>query len=88
MASYSIVFKPSVEKDVRALPPSVIARLMKKIEALKNNPYPRQSVKLASTERSYRLRAGDYRIVYGVDDKAKEIIVHYARHRREIYRGL
>ena len=88
MASYSIVFKPSVEKDVRALPPSVIARLMKKIEALKNNPYPRQSIKLASTERLYRLRVGDYRIVYGVDDKAKEIIVHYVRHRREIYRGL
>jgi len=88
MASYSIVFKPSVEKDVRALPLSVIARLMKKIEALKNNPYPRQSIKLASTERLYRLRVGDYRIVYGVDDKAKEIIVHYVRHRREIYRGL
>lgn len=88
MASYSIIFKPSVEKDFRALPASVISRLMKKIEALKNNPYPHQSIKLASAERLYRLRVGDYRIVYGVDDKAKEVIVQYVRHRREIYRGL
>jgi len=88
MASYSFVFKPSVEKDFRALPASVIARLMKKIEALKNNPYPHQSIKLVSAERLYRLRIGDYRIVYGVDDKAKQIIIQYIRHRREIYRGL
>ena len=88
MVSYSIVFKPSVEKDLRALLASVTARLMKKIEALKNNPYSRQSIKLVSTERLYRLRVGDYRIMYGVDDGMKEIIVHYVRHRREIYRDL
>jgi mRNA interferase RelE/StbE len=88
MASYSVVFKPSVEKDFRALPASVIGRLVRKIEALRNNPYQNQSIKLVSTERLYRQRVGDYRIVYGVDDKAKQIIVHYVRHSREIYRGL
>jgi mRNA interferase RelE/StbE len=88
MASYSIVFKPSVEKDLRSIPTSVIARLIKKIEVLRSNPYPHQSIKLSSAERLYRLRVGDYRIVYGVDDKAKQIIVQYVRHRREIYRGL
>ena len=86
MASYSIILKPSVEKDLRALPASMIARLIRKIEALKNNPYPHQSIKLVSAERLYRLRVGDYRVVYAVDDKANQIIVQYVRHRREIYR--
>lgn len=36
----------------------------------------------------YRIRVGDYRIVFGVDDKAKLVTVHYIRHRREVYRGL
>jgi mRNA interferase RelE/StbE len=88
MASYSIIFKPSVEKDFRGLPASVIAQLMKKIEALKTNPYPHQSIKLAGAERLYRLRVGDYRIIYGIDDRIRQIIIHYVRHRREIYRGL
>jgi len=88
MAAYSIVFKPSVEKDLRSLPQSVIARVMKQIEALKEDPIPRQSVKLTGTEHLYRIRAGDYRVVYGVDTKDKQVIVHYIRHRREAYRGL
>ena len=66
----------------------MIAQLMKKIEALKTNPYPHQSIKLAGAERLYRLRVGDYRIIYGIDDRIRQIIIHYVRHRREIYRGL
>jgi len=74
MASYSIVFKPSVEKDLRSLPKSVIPRVVRHIEALKENPFPRQSVKLAGAERLYRIRVGNYRVVYAVDKEAQEII--------------
>lgn len=88
MASYRIVFKPSVEKDLRALPKSVVARILERIESLKDDPLPRQSIKLAGAEQLYRIRIGDYRIVYGVDNKARQITVHYARHRREVYRKL
>jgi mRNA interferase RelE/StbE len=87
MASYNIVFKPSVEKDLRSLPKSVIARVLRQIEALRENPFPRQSVKLAGAEQLYRIRVGDYRVVYAVDKEAQEIIVQYIRHRREVYRG-
>jgi mRNA interferase RelE/StbE len=88
MASYKITFKPSVEKDLRALPKSVIARVLDHIQALANDPLPRQSIKLAGAEHLYRIRVGDYRIVYGVDNKAKQVIVHYVRHRPEVYRGI
>jgi mRNA interferase RelE/StbE len=87
MASYSIVLKPSVEKDLRSLPKSVIPRVVRQIEALKENPFQRQSVKLAGAERLYRIRVGNYRVVYAVDKEAEEIVIHYIRHRREVYRG-
>jgi mRNA interferase RelE/StbE len=63
MASYNIVFKPSVEKDLRSLPKSVIARTLKQIEVLRENPFPRRSIKLAGAEQLYRIGVGDYRVV-------------------------
>jgi mRNA interferase RelE/StbE len=88
MGSYSINFKPSVEKDLRPLSKTLISRVMERIERLKTDPYPRQAIKLSGTERLYRIRVGDYRIVYEVDTQAKEVTIHYVRHRREVYRAL
>lgn len=88
MESYSINFKPSVEKDLRALPKSVASRVMERIERLRANPLPQQALKLSDAERLYRLRVGDYRIVYEVDTQAKRVTIHYVRHRREVYRSL
>ncbi len=88
MASYELVVKPSVEKDLRSLPKPIVARALEHIEQLKENPFPRQSIKLAGAEQLYRLRIGDYRIIYGVEVAAKVITIHYVRHRRDVYRGL
>jgi len=88
MASYRVVFRPSVEKDLRSLPREVIARVFKRVEALKDDPFPRQSTKLAGAEQLYRLRIGDYRVIYGIDKEARQVIVHYVRHRRDVYRQL
>ncbi len=88
MASYNVVFKPSVERDLRRLPKSVVVRAMARIEDLQSDPLPRQTVKLSDSERLYRIRVGDYRIVYEVDTQARQITIHYVRHRREAYRGL
>lgn len=86
MASYKVALKPSVEKDLRSLPQSVVSRVFKQIEALGNEPFPRQSKKLAGAEQLYRVRVGYYRVVYGVDKAAKEVTIHYVRHRRDVYR--
>ena len=55
---------------------------------LREEPLPRQAIKLAVEEQWYRIRVGDYRIVYGVDRDAMQVTIHYVRHRRDVYRGL
>jgi len=88
MASYKVIFKPSVEKDLRSLPQSIVTHVFKRIEALKDNPFPRQSIKLTGAEKLYRMRIGDYRMIYGFDKDKRLIIIHYVRHRRDVYRQL
>jgi mRNA interferase RelE/StbE len=86
MASYKVVFKPSVHKDFRSLPKSAAGRIFQHLEALENEPFPRQSIKMSGAENSYRIRVGDYRIVYEVDHDHKQIAVLFVRHRKDIYR--
>jgi len=88
MASYKIIFKPSVEKDLRSLPPSVARRVLERVEALQDDPFPRRSLKLAGAEQLHRIRIGDYRVVYAVDKRKRQVIVYYVRHRRDVYRQL
>ena len=88
MTFYNISFKPSVEKDLRPLPKSAVARVIEQIESLKTDPFPRQAIKLSGAERLYRIRVGNYRIVYEVDIRIKQVMIHYVRHRREAHRSL
>jgi mRNA interferase RelE/StbE len=88
MESFEIRFQPSVEKDFRSLPKEVATRVMSRISALRNNPFPPGAIKLSGTARHYRIRVGDYRIVYDVDTAAKILTIHYVRHRKTVYRGL
>ena len=88
MAFYDVILKPSVEKDLRALSATVRARVLARLEHLREEPMPRQAVKLAGGEAWYRVRVGDYRIIYGVDTRTRQITVHYIRHRRDVYRNL
>jgi mRNA interferase RelE/StbE len=87
MASYRVLVKPSVEKDLRSLPKGTVGRVVARIEALSTEPLPRQSVKLTGAEHLYRVRVGDYRIIYSVDQQARLVTVHYVRHRKDAYRG-
>jgi len=88
MASYNVHFKPSVEKDLRRLPKTMMARVLQVLEGLGSDPLRERAIKLSGAERLYRIRVGDYRIIYEVDSRAKEVLVHYIRHRREAYRAL
>ena len=88
MVSYKVILKPSAEKDLRSLPKPAIRRVVKTLELLTDNPLPRGALKLEGGEQLHRLRVGDYRVVYSVDHKAKEVLVHYVRHRLEVYRKL
>ena len=88
MASFRIVLQPSVQKDLRVLPAAVVGRIWAKIEALRDEPLPRQCVKLSGAEQLYRLRAGEYRIIYELDTHGRTITVHHVRHRRDVYRRI
>ena len=88
MESYNVEFKPSVHKDFRRLPKSVVERVMKRIEKLQADPFPHGVTKLEGVERLYRIVVGDYRIVYEVDTQARQVTILYVRHRRDVYRAL
>jgi len=88
MASFSVISKPSVQKDLRRIPPSLILRVLKQFRDLETDPFSNKAVKLSGAERLYRIRVGDYRIVYEVNVREKIVVIHHVRHRREVYRGL
>jgi mRNA interferase RelE/StbE len=83
--SYSLQFQPAVEKDLKPLPKTILLRLLREIIALQDEPFPQTAIKLTGVDNLYRVRVGDYRIIYEVDQTAQRVIVHYARHRREVY---
>ncbi len=85
MARYEIEFKKSVDKDVRSIPTLDLKKILLRIDALRDEPRPPGSVKLAGEE-FYRIRQGDYRIVYEIQDAKLLIMVIKIGHRREVYR--
>ena len=86
MARYELRFKGSVAKDLRGVPPSDVRRILARIEALRDDPRPSGAEKLSAQER-YRVRQGDYRIVYAVDDDAAVVEIVKVGHRRDVYRA-
>lgn len=85
MACYDLRWKRSAEKELRQLPREVIARLVTLAETLRQNPFPHGSRKLAGTLNSYRVRSGDYRLVYEVMGHTLIVQVIRVGHRREVY---
>jgi mRNA interferase RelE/StbE len=88
MASFKVTLKPSVDKDLRHLPKKIASNVLARIESLENEPFPQGVIKLEGSERLYRLRVGDYRIIYEADTDAKQIVIQYVRHRSDVYRNL
>lgn len=86
MASYRIEWKRSAEKDVRKLDPSRIPAIIQTVERLADEPCPLGCRKLHGTDRQYRIRIGDYRVLYEVDEKLNIVTVYHIRHRKDAYR--
>lgn len=85
MASYKLVFKKSVSKDLRSIPNKDVARILQRMEALQHNPRPVGSEKLSGQER-YRIRQGVYRIIYEVVDELLVVTVVKIGHRKHVYK--
>lgn len=84
MASYRLRFKRSVAKDLRGIPKRDVRQILKRIEALAEDPRPRGSEKLTDQER-YRVRQGRYRILYEVQDDVLLVVVVRVAKRSEAY---
>jgi mRNA interferase RelE/StbE len=82
---YAVHLKRSAEKELAGLPEKVHHKIIERLLSLKNNPRPPRSKKLWGGER-YRIRVGDYRMLYTIDDSLNKIEVSAVGHRREVYR--
>ena len=85
MSSYRVALTASAEKELHGLTAKVVARIMPRLERLATAPRPPGCKKLKGGDKEWRIRVGDWRIVYEIDDKAKTIDVTRIAHRREVY---
>lgn len=85
MSSYRVSLTSSAEKELNRLPKKVIARIMPRLENLVSIPRPAGCKKLRGGDNEWRIRIGDYRIVYVIDDSARTVDVTRIAHRREVY---
>ena len=86
MADYAIVFTRSARQEIEVLGATLISRIFPKIEALSNHPRPKNSVKLQGKKNLWRIRIGDYRVVYAIYDEKRLVDIIAVRHRSKVYR--
>jgi mRNA interferase RelE/StbE len=87
VANYSLVIKSSAQKELDALDDSVFRRIDRKVLALAENSRPTGCKKLKGYKDQWRIRIGDWRVVYFIDDSAKRVSITRVAHRREVYEG-
>ena len=88
MVGYRLLIKPSAAKEIEALGQKKDRqRIVNRIAALASEPRPAGCEKLAGAEGRYRIRQGEFRIVYAVDDASRTVEIAKVGHRREVYRG-
>lgn len=83
--AYQINIKPSAQKDLDKLPDKEVIRVASKIFLLSQNPRTIGTQKLTEQE-AYRIRVGNYRILFEIDDAAETIVIYRVKHRKEAYK--
>jgi mRNA interferase RelE/StbE len=83
---YRVLLERAAEKDLSRLSAGMHDRVIAAIQALAINPRPPGCRKLAGSTSDWRIRSGDYRVVYEITDRIRVVRVNRVRHRREVYR--
>jgi mRNA interferase RelE/StbE len=86
--AYEVRLKPSAERALRKLPAQIRSRIGSRLDGLASNPRPSGCEKLAGADDLYRVRVGDYRLVYQISDEILVILVVTIGHRSDVYRRL
>lgn len=84
--SYSVIISKSVQKQIDNLPDDVVQRVIEKIQNLASEPRPDGVVKLKASDNEYRIRVGDYRVRYNIDDESELVQILQCKHRKDVYR--
>jgi len=84
--AYTVLLAPPAERQLKSFAPAVQKRLVKRLKTLRDNPRPHGVKKLVGEDNLYRIREGDYRIIYTIEDKKLIVLVVKIGDRKEIYR--
>jgi len=85
MGAYRLSIANAVKQDVRNIERAALDRILQKIRSLAEDPFPSGCRKLKGSSSSYRVRVGDYRIIYEVDSETRTVTVFHVRHRKDAY---
>jgi mRNA interferase RelE/StbE len=85
VAEYTLTIARQASRDLESLPADVVARLDSKILALRSDPRPAGVKKLKGEIDLWRIRVGDYRVIYSIDDRARVVDIVRVRHRSKAY---
>jgi mRNA interferase RelE/StbE len=83
---YEVHLERAAENDLKRLPTTTFHRIILQIKPLAENPRPSGCRKLTGSKNDWRIRIGDYRVFYEIDEKARAVRIMRVRHRREVYR--
>ena len=83
---YEVLLERRAERDLKKLPGQVFHRIVPSIAGLAENPKPPGCRKISGSKNDWRIRIGEYRVIYEVDDEARAVKVMRVRHRKEVYR--
>ena len=86
MGIYQIDWKSSAVRELKRLDRRIVPRIVAAVEALASDPFPARVKKLRGGESTYRIRVGDYRVVYEVFSRRLVIEIARVRHRKDVYR--
>ncbi|TAJ75985.1 type II toxin-antitoxin system RelE/ParE family toxin [bacterium] len=84
--AYRLFLRPAAKRNLQRLPRTISTRVEKAIDGLRDEPRPPGYKKLSGFENEWRVRVGDYRILYVIDYAAQEVRIARIAHRREVYR--
>ena len=85
MAKYKLFFTETFYKNLKAIPARDTKRILSRVKGLANSPRPEGSQKLSGQPDRYRIRQGNYRIIYSIEDERLVVVVVKVGHRREVY---
>jgi mRNA interferase RelE/StbE len=86
--AYSVEVAPKAEAQIKALPKAEAKRIVARLGHLASDPRPPKSEQLSGSPPFRRIRVGDYRVIYTIDEAAKTVIIARVRHRKDAYRDL